>query len=452
MTGTSDRVRPSSAWHANNVLAFGARGDGISDDTDAVQAALDTGGVTYFPAADYRIRRLTVPNGAVLRGDSSGGYGPAGRPGKRSRLTLADNVNDHLLYGGSGVAHVRVVGLHLDGNKGANASGDVVHLADTDSPEEAQWRIDDCYIENAGNYGVYVGLRRQAVKLSRCLVYGSASTGAVLHGSDGELQTVIIGRPGLDGIECTGWLTRIVGCDVWGAGRTGINLYGGVHEVAIIGTGVDRNQRHGLYVGDRSDGISVIGCAFHSNSQEAHNAYPHIKQDTTGDGSGTTMVVGCTFDHDDPGVWPNRPSWAIEVAAGLVDARANRLTPNGAVQGYLSTGPAATSSAGWTAVTLTDGWATNPRSSPLQFRIVDERLWLRGVLRTAAGADAGTAVAVLPGGARPAAPLQLNVAGGSGPPFALTRVDISAAGVITVEAAQPAGGVLFFDALCYPLL
>jgi hypothetical protein len=436
----------------NDVLAFGARGDGTTDDTAAVQAAIDAGGVTHFPAADYRVGKLTIPTGAVLSGVASGGYGTAGAGGHRSRLVLDDNVDDHLIYGASGAAHVRIADLHLDGNKAGNASGDVIHLADADTPEEAQWHISDCYIEHGANYGLYVGLRRQAVKVTRSVIYGSGSTGAVLHGSDGELQTVIVGRSGLDGIQCTAWVTRIVGCDVWGSARTGINLYGGVHEVAIIATGVDRNQRHGLYVGDTSDGISVIGCAFHTNSQEADNTYPHIKQDTVCHGSGTTMVVGCTFDHDDPTTWPNRASWAIEVAAGLVDARANRLTHTGAVQGYVSTGPTATASAEWTALTPAAGWTTNAGSNPLQYRIVDDRLWLRGVLRTAAKVGGGTTVAVLPPGARPTAPLQLTVAGGSGPVFALTRVDVSVAGVITVAAAQPAGGVLFLDAVSYPLV
>ncbi|MEE1091164.1 MAG: glycosyl hydrolase family 28-related protein [Paludibacteraceae bacterium] len=37
---------------------FGAVGDGVSDDTDAVQAALDNGGLIYFPAGRYKTTRL----------------------------------------------------------------------------------------------------------------------------------------------------------------------------------------------------------------------------------------------------------------------------------------------------------------------------------------------------------------------------------------------------------
>ena len=37
----------------NNVLDFGARGDGIAKDTAPVQAALDAGGIVFFPPGTY---------------------------------------------------------------------------------------------------------------------------------------------------------------------------------------------------------------------------------------------------------------------------------------------------------------------------------------------------------------------------------------------------------------
>ncbi|QGG55653.1 glycosyl hydrolase family 28-related protein [Paenibacillus sp. B01] len=54
---------------------YGAAGDGLSDDTAAIQLALDTagargGGVVFLPAGRYRLDgSLTVPTGVTLRGD-----------------------------------------------------------------------------------------------------------------------------------------------------------------------------------------------------------------------------------------------------------------------------------------------------------------------------------------------------------------------------------------------
>lgn len=46
---------------------FGAIGDGVADDIDAVQAALDAGGIIYFPAGRYKVtRQLTVTNSCKI--------------------------------------------------------------------------------------------------------------------------------------------------------------------------------------------------------------------------------------------------------------------------------------------------------------------------------------------------------------------------------------------------
>lgn len=56
----------------NNVLDFGAVGDGVTDCTDAVQRAIDAaaaagGGRVYFPAGEYLSRTLYLKSGCVLR-------------------------------------------------------------------------------------------------------------------------------------------------------------------------------------------------------------------------------------------------------------------------------------------------------------------------------------------------------------------------------------------------
>ena len=72
------RVGRPDPWPATeyNVLRFGARGDGVADDTDAVQAALDAagqagGGTVYCPSGQYRFNRpLRMPRRTLLRGET----------------------------------------------------------------------------------------------------------------------------------------------------------------------------------------------------------------------------------------------------------------------------------------------------------------------------------------------------------------------------------------------
>ena len=55
----------------NNVKAFGATGDGSTDDHDALQAALDEGGTVYVPSGTYLTSAgLTLPDGVRLIGAS----------------------------------------------------------------------------------------------------------------------------------------------------------------------------------------------------------------------------------------------------------------------------------------------------------------------------------------------------------------------------------------------
>lgn len=54
-----------------NVLDYGAVGDGVNDDTAAIQAAVTASNGVYFPSGTYLITRaIEVPNNRVLRGES----------------------------------------------------------------------------------------------------------------------------------------------------------------------------------------------------------------------------------------------------------------------------------------------------------------------------------------------------------------------------------------------
>lgn len=94
-----------------NVHDFGARGDGITDDTKAIQSALDAaetgGGTVYMPAGEYRVK-----------GDGDAGHGA---------LLIRDNVT--LTGDGMGMTVVKVVDGYSDKLTGIirTPSGQVNH-------------------------------------------------------------------------------------------------------------------------------------------------------------------------------------------------------------------------------------------------------------------------------------------------------------------------------------
>ena len=80
---------------------YGAKGDGVTDDAAAIQAAVDaaaTGGTVYFPAGTYKCTSdITVGNSVTLRGAGD--------------LSILSFVASGLVYDGDS-GYLTEVGLH----------------------------------------------------------------------------------------------------------------------------------------------------------------------------------------------------------------------------------------------------------------------------------------------------------------------------------------------------
>jgi hypothetical protein len=113
---------------AFNVRDFGAAGDGRTDDTAKVQAAIDaardTGGIVQFPPGTFLTRRLTLYSRIHLRG--AGGDATVLKlwPGANSAILESEGY-DKLAGGGTdgGTTMFSVRDLTLDGNKSQNPGG-----------------------------------------------------------------------------------------------------------------------------------------------------------------------------------------------------------------------------------------------------------------------------------------------------------------------------------------
>lgn len=96
-----------------SVIDFGAIGDGVTDDTAAIQAALDSGaGAIYFPEEYiFLTETVSVPSNRMLHG--------------RGTLKLKQNTNKWIIENkdlSTGNTNIRIYDLTLDGNKD-NQSG-----------------------------------------------------------------------------------------------------------------------------------------------------------------------------------------------------------------------------------------------------------------------------------------------------------------------------------------
>ncbi len=99
-----------------SVLSFGAKGDGINDDTKAVQAAIDSEELIYFPRGMYLCGTLAVKSSTKLIGENPDNTfiihkNTGGVPGFYSRSMLI-NANFPTYKAPSATDRVAVVGLN----------------------------------------------------------------------------------------------------------------------------------------------------------------------------------------------------------------------------------------------------------------------------------------------------------------------------------------------------
>lgn len=251
-----------------NVMAppYGAKGDGVTDDTAAIQAAIAAsapGGTVYFPAGTYVISSaLTVSGSTRLTGDGVGAAAiqqtSATANGIVGSNISALVISDLLLYGpssGTGVG----VSLTLTGSSPTSYvslrnvrvrhfGSDGINIADP-----IVCRFDNVVSDMNGGHGFNLGSSTggsggTSLSLTACYALGNAQAGYYLN----RLQ-----------------YTNLAGCAADSNG-TGYYLNQCV-EVALTGCGTESNQVNTApYVGDGfvvngGYGITLASCFVYAN-------------------------------------------------------------------------------------------------------------------------------------------------------------------------------------------
>jgi hypothetical protein len=286
----SNVVAPNFGDPGVNVRDFGAKGDGTTDDTTAIQNAITaaesddtTLRAVFIPDGNYIVSGLTVARSITIRGWSD----------INTRLTLKAGSNRSVItYTGetAGASYdlkqPRLENLYIDGNK-ANNSGTshgvyfptVSYSVGTDYAYSAaifQVNIVDCETS-----GIYVGNNRNAGSFARGSVRNCGSSGIFIGASsDWHLYHFGSGGHGLHGVyNAGGQILRIQDMDIYSNTQNGIKMDASATVMWVSGGSIDRNGQHGILLdgsGTTDRLVSILGTLFFENSSETTNTYSDI--------------------------------------------------------------------------------------------------------------------------------------------------------------------------------
>jgi hypothetical protein len=253
--GDAWSVRPLKAKEAPihtylDVTEFGAKGDGKTDDTRAIQAALDTvvdvNGLqqpvsVFLPPGVYCSSRLQMHSNSALTGIPGYDYE---RPGG-SQIKLID-PSVSCLIDISGARGVTIRGISLNGDR----LGRDVHGVMRDDPDpstnrkaqETPTRIEECRVAHFSGDGVHM-----------------------MHSWVWTIRDSMIAFNAGNGVNYVGWDGWLLNCWLSGNKKAGLMAHGPVNftsAVTVTANRIEWNGQEGILIADGSGMIQITGNYF----------------------------------------------------------------------------------------------------------------------------------------------------------------------------------------------
>lgn len=237
-----------------SISDFGAVGDGVTDNTAAIQAALDLGAgyAIGVPEGVFVTTNLTCGPDITIRGLGQ----------TISKLKLKNGTSGAILSS-SNAANLIIKDLGFDGNKNNCPSGThAVHIYGAESGGHG-FLIDSCGFYSCKSNGIYQTGTYTKVRIADCTIESNDLDGVSIN-ADGLVTGNRCTYNGRFGVLATGNYIQIIGniCNSNGqivTSGAGIGVVGGDYAIAegntCISNGTGTYFTHGLQFNGVSNGI-----------------------------------------------------------------------------------------------------------------------------------------------------------------------------------------------------
>lgn len=298
--------------HDIDTYELGAVGDGIADDTAALQAAIDlaaeTGRAAFLPPGRYRCGTLYLRPEVVLYAEPTWGFRREAC-GRTAIVQAEENMACQLDLTTAGGCTLR--GLSLLGSGTGRCAGLLSRKKDYGQQEDA-YRIEDCCVSNYGGHAVFLD-HVWCFSVRHCQFGHCGGDGLRVNGWDGfVLDNWFSGNAGAGyfGENPNASVTLTGNRIEWNA-RGGIVAESGSHY-NITGNYIDRSGRAGIEL-RRMHTVSCTGNVLYRSGKYQEND-PEAAQCILEDCAGVTFT-GNSIKHgrDDNNAGVITPAWAMRL-------------------------------------------------------------------------------------------------------------------------------------------
>lgn len=291
--GLANKNAASLATIATSVMnpAYGAKGDGITDDTAAIQAAINAtpvGGTCYFPPGTYMISGILtiLPNrkyigsgwGSVIKQMNGKNLAQMVQFANQS-ATYLNVFMEELVFDGNKASNTNTVGFYLFGLgyssfnriKVQNCPGTGIYIDGTVSYQASTNHFNDCWVYGNNGYGVYFSSQvLDSHILGGDYGYNWATNINIGGPSNSVKSATVWGSINSHSITLSGVSNQIIGNNIEGSAQHGVNVTGSHNFIQgnKIYDNANTSPTNGNY-----DGIYVNGTGVENVIIEGNTIY-----------------------------------------------------------------------------------------------------------------------------------------------------------------------------------